>query len=254
MDEFRKIFDTIPERFDRYRPRYCRELFDFLISYSGIGRGKRVLELGPGTGQATDPILDTGCEYHAVELGEHLYAKMLEKYGARDNFDIVNGDFITYDFGKERYDMIYSAATIQWIPQDIAYKKTFELLKPGGVLAMMLTKGDFKTPNPVLFDKIQAVYGEYFKPETQYTYGKFDYTAGTGYGYLSSERHEFPGRRVFNAETYVAYCGTHCDHLNIPEPYKSRFFDGLKNAVLSEGDRIEFADTHILYLAKKPYK
>ena len=55
--EFRKIFDTIPEQFDRYRPRYCPALFEYLIHDAGIGPGKRVLEIGPGTGQATDPIL-----------------------------------------------------------------------------------------------------------------------------------------------------------------------------------------------------
>ena len=81
--EFRRIFDTIPEQFDRYRPRYSRELFDDLIAYAGVGPGKAVLELGPGTGQATDPILDTGCDYHAIELGEHLAAKLREKYGNR---------------------------------------------------------------------------------------------------------------------------------------------------------------------------
>lgn len=39
--EFRKIFDTIPEQFDKYRPRYCAELFDDLIEYAGIGPGKQ---------------------------------------------------------------------------------------------------------------------------------------------------------------------------------------------------------------------
>lgn len=114
--EFRKIFDTIPEQFDQFRPRYSQELFDFLIDYAGIAPEKSVLELGPGTGQATDPILKTGCDYHAIELGEHLFAKMQDKYGTYPNFHIVNDDFITHDFGQQRFDMIYSAATIQWIP------------------------------------------------------------------------------------------------------------------------------------------
>ena len=43
--EFRKIFDTIPEQFDRWRPRYCAELFAELIAYAEIGPGKTVLEL-----------------------------------------------------------------------------------------------------------------------------------------------------------------------------------------------------------------
>ncbi|MCR4682113.1 MAG: SAM-dependent methyltransferase, partial [Clostridiales bacterium] len=102
--DYRKVFDTIPEQFDRYRPRYCSGLFADLIGYAEIGPGKRVLELGPGTGQATGPVLDTGCDYHAIELGEHLYAKMLEKFGSRPNFHIVNADFVDYDFGGVRFD------------------------------------------------------------------------------------------------------------------------------------------------------
>ena len=32
--EFRKVFDTIPEEFDKYRPRYCNQLFEELIDYA----------------------------------------------------------------------------------------------------------------------------------------------------------------------------------------------------------------------------
>ena len=250
--EFRKIFDTIPEEFDKYRPRYSPELFADLIKYAAIGEDKSVLEIGPGTGQATDPILSSGCDYNAIELGEHLYAKMCEKYGDRPNFHIVNDDFITHDFGEQKFDMIYSAATIQWIPEEIAFSKTFDLLKPGGTLAMMLVRGDYKTPNEELYNEIQQYYSEYYKPETLYTHGSFKYTNAPNYGYIDFEKREFYGQRVFTADEYVAYCGTHCDHLVIPEPYKTKLFEGLRNAVLAAGNRIVFSDTYILYLAKKP--
>ncbi len=250
--ELRKVFDLIPEQFDKYRPRYCPALFSDLIAFSGIGPGKRVLELGPGTGQATGPVLDTGCEYHAVELGEHLCAKMKQKYGNLPNFSIVNDDFITHDFGGLSFDMIYSAATIQWIPEEIAFSKTFALLKPGGTLAMMLTRSEYRTPNEELYEKIQRVYAEYFKPEEEYSHRSFQYARAVDYGYSDFEKREYAGRREFTAEEYAAFCGTHCDHIVIPEPYKSKFFDGLKNAVLEAGNRIVFNDTFVLYLAKKP--
>ncbi|MBQ6990108.1 MAG: methyltransferase domain-containing protein [Clostridia bacterium] len=250
--EFRRIFDTIPEQFDRYRPRYSRELFDDLIAYAGVGPGKAVLELGPGTGQATDPILETGCDYHAIELGEHLAAKLREKYGNRNNFTLIQDDFITHDFGEKRFDLIYSAATIQWIPEEIAFSKTFSLLKPGGVLAMMLTRGDYKSPNETLYEKIQQVYTAHFKPETSYTHGAFGYANATDYGYVDFERREFYGKREMNADEYVAFCGTHCDHLVIPEPDKTLFFDGLRKVVQENGDRVVFWDTYVLYLTRKP--
>ena len=250
--ELRTVFDTIPEQFDRYRPRYSAELFDALIQYAGIDAGKSVLELGPGTGQATDPILNTGCDYHAIELGEHLFEFMKRKYGHLPNFHIVNDDFITHDFGEQRFDVIYSAATIQWIPEEVAFSKTFALLKPGGTLAMMLTVSDYRTPDETLYANIQKVYSEYFRPEIPYTHGGFRYDNAPAYGYTEFERREFHGKREMTADEYVSFCGTHCDHIVVPEPYRTPFFEGLRDAVLAAGNRIVFLDTYVLYLAKKP--
>lgn len=264
--EFRKIFDTIPEQFDKFRPRYSQELFDSLIAYAKIGPGKKVLEIGPGTGQATEPILNIGCDYNAIELGEHLYAKMKEKYGDRPNFNIVNDDFITHDFsdmlgsdnntgsnnGTRKFDLIYSAATIQWIPEDIAFSKTYELLAPGGTLAMLLTKSEYKSTNPALHDDIQKVYDAYFKPETPYPHRSFHYQNATNYGYTDFEERDFYGKREMTADEYVAFSGTHCDHMVIAEPYKTKFFEGLWAAVLAHGNKIIFNDTYVMYLTKKP--
>lgn len=250
--DFRKIFDTIPEQFDKYRPRYSAELFSDLIAYAKVEPGRTVLELGPGTGQATEPILNTGCDYYAIELGEHLADMMKRKYGNRSNFHIMNDDFITYDFGSQKFDLIYSAATIQWIPENIAFQKTFDLLNPGGTLAMFLTKADYKTPNEELYNKIQQVYSAYFKPEIEYEHGSFDYSTAVNYGYVDFDKREYYGKREFTADEYAAFCGTHCDHIVLPEPYKSKFFDGIRDAVNQAGGRIVFLDTYVMYLAKKP--
>ena len=67
--EYRKVFDTIPEQFDKYRPRYSADLFEYFIREAGIGTETKVLEIGPGTGQATDPILDTGCDIVPLNSG-----------------------------------------------------------------------------------------------------------------------------------------------------------------------------------------
>ena len=72
--DFRKIFDSSvsPEEFDKWRSRYCDECFVDIIEYARLNTNKTVLEIGPGTGQATEPILRTGCSYLAIELGENF--------------------------------------------------------------------------------------------------------------------------------------------------------------------------------------
>lgn len=130
--DFRKTFDQIPEQFDAYRPRYCTELFEKLRTVCKLDFNKKVLEIGPGTGQATEPILRTGCDYTAIELGknfteflrrkdersanEDLYVKMQEVYKkyfrVRQNYNCKffyenetnygNVNYCYYEWKKER--------------------------------------------------------------------------------------------------------------------------------------------------------
>ena len=41
----RTPFDSVPEAFDRWRPRYCDELFDCVAARAALGPGKRSLEI-----------------------------------------------------------------------------------------------------------------------------------------------------------------------------------------------------------------
>ncbi len=45
--DFKTIFEQVPEQFDRWRPRYCEELFADPIAYAGLTSGSEVLEVGP---------------------------------------------------------------------------------------------------------------------------------------------------------------------------------------------------------------
>ncbi len=249
--ELRKVFDRIPEQFDKWRPRYCEEVFADVIQYAQLDADKTVLEIGPGTGQATEPILQTGCSYVAIELGEHLAEYTKNKFHSYHNFDIVHADFEKYDFGQQKFDLVYSAATIQWIPEEIGFPKVYHLLKRGGTFAMMMTRTDYKTPNEALYAKIQEVYDTYFYPEKKYTCS-LAYNNVDKYGFVDFETQKYHKTREFNADEFVLYTGTHCDHIMLEEPYRTSFFEGIRTAVLDAGNKITLNDTIVLYVAKKP--
>ncbi|MHB1153925.1 MAG: class I SAM-dependent methyltransferase [Eubacteriales bacterium] len=169
-----------------------------------------------------------------------------------DNFKIINADFETYDFGQQQFDLVYSAATIQWIPEKIGFPKVYNMLKSGGKFAMMSTRTDYKSPNEALYFKIQEVYGKYFHPETKYTC-KLTYRNVVNYGFVDFECRNYYKTREFNADEFVSYIGTHCDHITLQEPYKSRFYEGIRDVILSFDNRILLNDTIVLYLARKPF-
>ena len=56
-----------------------------------------------------------------------------------------------------------------------------------------------------------------------------------------------------NPDEYVSFCGTHCDHIVIPEPLRTVFFESLRKTVAENGGKVIFEDTYVLYLARKPF-
>ena len=73
-DDLRAIFDEDAELYDRARPGYPAELMEDLRSFAGLGPGSTVIEIGPGTGQATRGLLAQGWRVVALEPGRELAA------------------------------------------------------------------------------------------------------------------------------------------------------------------------------------
>jgi cyclopropane fatty-acyl-phospholipid synthase-like methyltransferase len=251
--DFRKIFDTrvLPEEFDKWRTRYCDECFADVIRHAALDADKTALEIGPGTGQATEPIVKTGCSYLAIELGENFTEAMKDRFGSYDNFQIVNADFETYDFGEHQFDLVYSAATIQWIPERIAFPKVYSLLKNNGTFAMMFTRTDYKSSSEALYLKIQEVYEKYFHPETEYTCS-LAYNNVVNYGFVDFECRHYHKIREYSADDFISWTMIQAPHLTLPEPDKSKFIAGVRGAILNFGNKITLLDDIVLYLARKP--
>ena len=98
-DLLRSTFNQDAERYDRARPGYPAGLFDDLAELTSIGPGSRVLEIGPGTGQATRPLAERGCRVVAVELGADLAALARRNLAGGDEsfFAEVQDCYVRFD-------------------------------------------------------------------------------------------------------------------------------------------------------------
>ena len=148
--------------------------------------------------------------------------------------------------------MIYSAAAFQWINEEIGYPKVYDILKSGGVFARFGTGGRYGIDdNDPLYVQIQEVYAEYFKPETEYKC-KLDYSTVEKYDFIDIEYRHYNQIREFATDDYVSYLKTHSGHITLQEPYKSKFYAGIRDVILSFGNKITLYDKIDLCLARKP--
>ena len=95
------------------------------------------------------------------------------------------------------------------------------------------------------------MYEQHFHVKQKYTC-KMDYKNVLNYGFTNFTYKEWKKERVLNAEEFCSYIGTHCDHIHLEEPYKSKFYEGIRKAILEAGDKITLIDTIPLYLVQKP--
>ena len=54
-------FDTVASTYEKMRPGYVPALYQTIFDYCHVGPESHVLEIGSGGGQATGPMLQTGC-------------------------------------------------------------------------------------------------------------------------------------------------------------------------------------------------
>ena len=126
--ERRSTFDRVAELYDRARTTYPADLLDDVAAL-----GRRMLEIGPGTGQATRALVERGVDVTAVELGSNLAAI------ARRNVPqatIVVADFDTWEPEHADFDAVVAFTSFHWLDPGTKYAKVVRLLRSGGALAV----------------------------------------------------------------------------------------------------------------------
>ena len=124
-----------PHLRSRSRPGYVKELYQTLLDYIPINENSNVVEVGSGGGQATAPILATGCQLTAVECGKRFSELLKDKFNEYQKFSVITGKFEDTVFEDNTFDLVFSATAFHWVPEKIGYEKVFSMLKNGGALA-----------------------------------------------------------------------------------------------------------------------
>jgi len=138
-ERLRATFDQAAELYDRVRPGYPPALFDDLAGLAGMGPGSRVLEIGPGTGQATVPLAERGCRVVAVELGADLAAVVRRNLARFPAVEVVAAAFEDWPLPSEPFDLVLAATSFHWLDPAVRVVKAADALRPGGTLATVAT-------------------------------------------------------------------------------------------------------------------
>lgn len=144
--ELAHTFDRIGRAYEA-RPGYPDWVFETLVERCGLELGSSVLEIGPGTGQATLPMLERGARITAVEPGAALARRLAERAAGRDVKVIVTA-FEEADVPDAAFDLAVSATAFHWVDPVLGQSKCARALRDGGWLVLWWTIwGDHDRPD-----------------------------------------------------------------------------------------------------------
>jgi len=257
MSDYEKLFDDNYKIYDKVRPEYPQQLFQYIIEYKPLLKTSRIMEIGIGTGKATQFFIDYGCQIASVEPGPKMAKFVRNKFKVYEDFSCYNMTFEKYMGMNNTFDLIYSATAFHWLDQKTAFYKTFKLLKSGGALARFAYHANVSDSNSILKHKIDLLYKEYMPSDKEYkAYSEDDAakqsTIPAEYGYTDCQYKMYYFDKTFTADEYIKLLSTYPDHMKLEKENRKELFSKIKKAIKDNGNEITVKYTVDLQLARKP--
>ncbi|HEY1636237.1 MAG TPA: methyltransferase domain-containing protein [Acidimicrobiales bacterium] len=133
----RGVFDTVAHTYEVRRPEFPAEVFDEIAAITGLGRGSTVVEIGPGTGQATTKLAQLGTNVVAVEPGTALVELLRRRVAAVSNVTLVTTRFEDWNARARSLDAVVAASSWHWLEPAARWQKAHDILKPLGWLVLI---------------------------------------------------------------------------------------------------------------------
>jgi SAM-dependent methyltransferase len=142
-----QVFGEDAAGYDAARPGHAEEVYEILRDRCGLRSGSKVLEVGPGTGQATRRLLELGADpLVGLEPDPALAAFLRERLGGRIEIRPITLEAAELE---DDFDLATAASSFHWVAEHVGLDRFRDALRPGGWVALWWTVfGDAGRPDP----------------------------------------------------------------------------------------------------------
>lgn len=107
--------------------------FDFFKTHAPLIPGKKVLEIGCGTGVFSTLLAQTGAITTAIDISPELI-EQAKKTIPHKNISFEVQDAMATTFQDQSFDSVIGCSVLHHLDAPVALKEFYRLLKPGGTL------------------------------------------------------------------------------------------------------------------------
>ncbi len=140
--------------YERGRPSYPPEAVSWLAEQMGMAPGRRVLDLGAGTGKLTRLLIATGASLIAVEPVAEMRSAFA---GLAPGVDVRTGTAEAIPLSDASVDAVVVAQAFHWFASEQTLAEIARVLTPTGRLGLVWNRRDLREP-------LQAAISEIVEP------------------------------------------------------------------------------------------
>jgi ubiquinone/menaquinone biosynthesis C-methylase UbiE len=239
----RETFDSAAELYHRIRPNYPEQLFDELVQATHLASDARLLEIGPGTGQATSSLARRGYTITAIELGDTMAKVARRELDQYKNVQVMTGSFEETESPAKSFDLIYAASAFHWIQADVKFTKPHALLKSGGHLAVIHTTHIVDEESEPFFYATQPIHEKYrayrpkspSDPKTPIVWLEDIEAEEFDEHFFNTVFYKvFPVKITYTAKEYADLLNTFSHNRAMPDAQKENFLRDMENLIEKE--------------------
>jgi SAM-dependent methyltransferase len=252
IDEARRLsFDARAALYDAVRPSYPEALAEDLLATAG----RRVLEIGAGTGKATVVFARRGASIVAIEPGPGL-AAVLRRNVAGYDVTVENTTFEAWPIARP-FDLVMAAQAIHWIDPSVRYTKAAEVLAPGGVVAVI--RNEMLPFEPGLRAELEVAYARWHSPSSKRPSDdpvedarhELVEEIGASRRFGAVETRVYPWTTSFPTARYLDLLETYSDHAVLAAEPRARLYDAIAGAIERRGGMLEIHYVSMAFVARR---
>ena len=236
-DKQRLIFDEVAEIYDQVRPQYPQQLALDLQSFTNITSESKLLEIGCGTGQATQLFAPLNCSILCLEPGKNLAKIAQNNCAPFGKVEINNTTFENWPLKSETFHLIFSAQAFHWIKAEIRFSKAVQALKPNGVLAIFGNRP--QKDESELDQSIQKIYTRIAPNLKSHLSAKGHSSKEPPWEDQFDESEQFSTvfmsryvwERAYKTEEYIKLMETQSDHRMLPNQQREDLLQALGQSI-----------------------
>ncbi|GAA1444084.1 class I SAM-dependent methyltransferase [Leifsonia poae] len=250
--EIAESFGAEAARYDRARPHYPQAVADAVLD--GLP-GRRVLDVGMGTGISALPFDEAGAHIVGVEVDPRM-AELARSRG----FQVEVARFEDWNAAGRVFDAVIAGQTWHWIDPSAGAAKAASVLATGGRLALFWNVAD---PEPEIASEFAAVYrsvetGLPFTPWAAPALDGYDAITGAAIAgirataaFAEPRRLRFDRQTTITGEAWLDQVPTMGGHNRIPRESLTELLDGLARVVDDHGGSFTMNYATVVILADR---